>query len=280
MEVFQVPRRQVRRVFGIARSTYYCWLDQAEDGTLTGQKTSGSSPANKTNEEVASLVWRIFASNPHLGREKIAQMVQRLNVFLSPSGVRHVLRRARPQGSSPKEAKQPKSTEQETSDRVYPGIVSKYPNHVWSVDLTVVKRWLVWPTYVLVAIDHYSRKVVRVSPLEGPNSGWTIDALDEDEAMNTHGKPKHLISDQGSVFIGKAFADLMEQWTIQHRFGAVGKYGSIAVTERVIKTLKEEWLNRVPLIKGFDHLTELCSAFFSMVQRIAPSLHLEGGYPG
>jgi hypothetical protein len=37
----------------------------------------------------------------------------------------------------------------------------------------------------------------------------------------------------------------------------VGKGRSIAVTERVIKTLKYEWLRRVPLIKGFDHLTLL-----------------------
>lgn len=42
--------------------------------------------------------------------------------------------------------------------------------------------------------------------------------------------------------IGDAFAELLRQWNIKPRLGVVGKNGSIAVTERVIKTLKYEWL--------------------------------------
>lgn len=93
MEVFGVPRRQVEKVFGISRSTYYRCLRQAESGALAGRKENGRSPANKTSNEIALLVWRIFNSNPLLGREKIAQMIQRLNVFLSPSVVRNITQR-------------------------------------------------------------------------------------------------------------------------------------------------------------------------------------------
>jgi len=110
-----------------------------------------------------------------------------------------------------------------------------------------------------VAIDHFSRKVMCVAPLEGPNAGWIIDALEQ--ALRKHGAPKHLISDQDPVFVGNAFAELLRQWNIKPRFGAVGKSGSIAVTERVIQTLKYEWLRCVPLIKGFDHLVSLCTEF-------------------
>ncbi len=93
-------------------------------------------------------------------------------------------------------------------------------------------------------------------PLEGPNAGWVCDALDE--AFRAFGPPRHLISDHEGVFIGAAFKELLDSWRVKHRFGAVGKHGSIAVTERVIKTLKYEWLFRVPLIRGFDHLEQLC----------------------
>jgi transposase InsO family protein len=99
-----------------------------------------------------------------------------------------------------------------------------------------------------VAIDHFSRKVVCAFPLEGPNAGWIVEALEQ--AMRKHGAPKHIISDQAPVFAGGAFAKLLDQWNIKPRFGAVGKSGSIAVTERVIKTLKYEWLGRVPLIRA------------------------------
>ena len=72
-----------------------------------------------------------------------------------------------------------------------------------------------------------------------------------------------MISDQAKVFAGDAFAALLQQWHIKPRFGAVGKSGSIAVTERVIKTLKYQWLKHVRLIKGFDHLIFLCTEFES-----------------
>ena len=38
-------------------------------------------------------------------------------------------------------------------------------------------------------------------------------------------------------------------------------HGSIAVTERLIWTLKHEWLERVVLIRGLDHLGELLADF-------------------
>jgi len=92
-----------------------------------------------------------------------------------------------------------------------------------------------------------------------------------EQALQKHGAPKHIISDQAGVFTGDAFAELLRQWKIKLRFGAVGKHGSIAVTERVIKTLKYEWLQCVPIIKGFDHLTLLCTQIRELVQRLAPA---------
>jgi transposase InsO family protein len=122
-----------------------------------------------------------------------------------------------------------------------------------------VWRWRIWPTWVLVAIDHFSRKVVACCPLEGPNAGWAVDVLEG--AFLRHGPPRHLISDQEGIFTGEAFAELLADWDIKHRFGAVGKHGSIAVTERAILTLKQEWLRHVPVIRGLDHLSQLLADF-------------------
>jgi len=118
---------------------------------------------------------------------------------------------------------------------------------------------------------------VCVVPLEGANAGWIIDALER--AMQVHGAPKHIISDQAKVFTGDAFAELLEQWNVKPRLGAVGKHGSIAVTERVIKTLKYEWLKHVPLIKGLDHLVLLCTEFAGWYNAWRPHMTLEGFRP-
>jgi hypothetical protein len=52
-----------------------------------------------------------------------------------------------------------------------------------------------------------------------------------------------------------------ENRLLKSRLGAVGKHGSIAVAERVILTLKDEWLKRVPVIRGLNHLSRLLRDF-------------------
>ncbi len=118
---------------------------------------------------------------------------------------------------------------------------------------------------------------MSVIPLEGPNAGWINNALES--AIKIHGAPKHIISDQAGVFTGNVFAELLDSWNVKPRFGAVGKHGSISVTERVIKTLKYEWLKRVPIIKGFDHLTMLCEEFECWYNGWRPHMTLDGLRP-
>jgi transposase InsO family protein len=267
IEAFQIPRRRVSRYFGIARSTLYRWLHRIED-----QKPP-SAVANRTPTEIATLVWEITKANLSWGRIRVANQLKLLGIFLAASTVRNILHRPKPR-NAPTSATTPETTAEKPEARSIP---AWYPNHVWSVDTTKVLYWGLWPIHVLVAIDHFSRKVVCVAALEGPNAGWIVEALEQ--AMRKHGAPKHIISDQAPVFTGGAFAKLLDQWNIKPRFGAVGKSGSIAVTERVIKTLKYEWLRRVPLIKGFDHLTLLCSEFEDWYNTWRPHMTLEGLRP-
>ena len=128
-------------------------------------------------------------------------------------------------------------------------------------------------------MDHFSRMVTAVCPLEGPNAGWVVDVLET--AFLRHGSPKHIITDQEGVFISSVFAELLRQWNVKQRFGGVGRHGSIAVTERAILTLKQEWLRRVPVIRGMDHLGQLLDDFSEVLQcatRRALRISECGGY--
>ena len=222
--------------------------------------------------EIASLVWEITKANVSWGRIRIANQLALLNIFLSASTVRNILNR-------PKPPKQPMSqttseTPEKTKERSIP---AWYPHHVWSIDTTEMFCWGLWPIQICVVIDHFSRKVMAAIPLEGPNAGWIHNALES--AMEKYGSPKHIISDQASVFTGDVFAELLDRWNVKPRLGAVGKHGSISVTERVIKTLKYEWLKRVVFIKGFDHLAMLCKEFESWYNIWRPHMALEGFRP-
>jgi len=251
MEYFQIPGRRLRETLGVSRSSVRRWLKGFAEGKL-GKRNEPKEPVNKTPREIAELIWEIFRQNPLWGRWRIAMTLWGSGVFVAASTVRNILLRPRPETSAPApaQAKEPVKPRQ---------IIARYPNHVWSVDRTRVWRWHLWPTWTLVAVDHFSRMVTGVCPVEGPNAGWVVDALEA--AFLLHGPPKHIITDQEGVFSSSVFAELLRQWNVKQRFGAVGRHGSIAVTERAILTLKQEWLRRVPVIRGLDHLGQLLDDF-------------------
>jgi len=271
VEYFGISRRQIPKHFGVARTTVWRWLRRLQDGVgLCGRKCQVS--VRQTSEELVRLVWEVHELNAEWGRRHIALVLGTLGIFLAASTVRNILLRPklRPEG-------RPAAAGEKPEERQPRQIVARYPNHVWSVDRARVWRWRVWPTWVLAAIDHFSRKVVACCPLEGPNAGWVVGAMEE--AFIQHGSPKHLITDQEGVFISDAFRELLIPWDVNHRFGAVGKHGSIAVTERVIRTLKYEWLTRVPLIKGLDHLSQLLADFADYYNVWRPHTTLNGAVP-
>jgi transposase InsO family protein len=100
-----------------------------------------------------------------------------------------------------------------------------------------------------------------------------------EDAFLRHGPPKHIITDKEGVFVGDVFAELLRHWNVKQRFGAVGKHGSIAVTERAILTLKHEWLKRVPVIRGMDHLTSLLVDFELYYNEYRRHMTLRGAVP-
>jgi len=235
MAYYRIPRSRVTEHFLIAKSTLYRWLHAAQDGDL-GERRSNTESPSKTTPEMARMVWEIFEANLYFGGQRIANILWLLGVFVAASTVRNVLLQPKPRNA-------PAAAKAQEAPATPREIVARYPNHVWNVDRTRVWRWRIWPTWVLVAIDHFSRKVVASCPLEGPNAGWVVEALED--AFLQHGAPRHIISDQEGIFVSEVFAALLWDWNIKQRFGAVGKHGSIAVTERAILTLKQEWL-RMP----------------------------------
>jgi transposase InsO family protein len=252
MAYYRIPRKRVKEHFCIARSTLYRWLHAAERGDVGDRPVKQQSP-RKTPAELARMIWSVFEANPHFGRNRIAMTMWTLGVFVAASTVRNILLRPKPRRAPPQAAAVRKQEHQPRE------MIALYPNHVWSVDRTRVWRWRIWPTWVLVAVDHYSRMVTATCALEGPNAGWATDALDD--AFVRHGAPKHIITDQEGVLTGGAFRELLSKWHAKQRLGAVGEHASIAVTERAILTLKYEWLRRVPVIRGTDHLSALLDDF-------------------
>jgi transposase InsO family protein len=140
--------------------------------------------------------------------------------------------------------------QQEASERV---VTSKYPNHLWLVDLTTVSTglgfWCSWLPFALpqrwpfcwwlaLAIDHFSRKTMGFAVFESQPSSRQVRAFLGRTIAKAGRAPRHLVCDKGGQFWCPEFKAWCKRKGIKPRFGAVHKYGSIAIIERLISTTK------------------------------------------
>ena len=244
---------QAARVFLVEPDTIAMWLKRIDENDSSAL-VQLPEPVNKFPDFVRHIVQRLKVLCPSLGKVKIAQVLARTGLHLCATTVGRMLKGKTP---TPKPTDTPAAKAAvEESSRV---VTAKRPNHVWHVDLTLVPTgsgfwapWLpfslpqVWPFcwWVAAIVDHFSRKVMGVAVFrKQPDSKQVREFLAK--TIRTTAKPKYIICDQGSQFWCLAFKRWCRRRGIKPRFGAVGHYGSIAVIERFIRTLKEEGLRRI-----------------------------------
>ncbi|MGE3809285.1 MAG: transposase, partial [Gemmataceae bacterium] len=140
----------------------------------------------------------------------------------------------------------------------------------------------VWPFcwWLAVVIDHYSRRVMGIAVfMKQPTSSQVRQFLGQVIAK-IGAAPKHLVSDHGTQFNCQDFKRWCKRRGIQHRMGAIGKQGSIAVIERLIRTLKDEGIRLlaiVPLAKRA--LQRELSVFVIWYNESRPHTTLDGATP-
>ena len=128
----------------------------------------------------------------------------------------------------------------EKASRVPRAVRAKSPNHVWMVDLTDVKGLFGILTFkVAVVFDAFSRMPLSARVFSREASAAEI-ARFVSRATKRHGRPGHFVSDRARCFTGGIFRRKLLRFGIKQRFGAVGKKVSIALIERLWRTLKDK----------------------------------------
>jgi transposase InsO family protein len=206
-------------------------------------------PVNRFPEFVGYMVRRLRVLCPTMGKVRIANVLCRAGLHLGTTTVRRMLR------DDPK--KKPARADRDETGRV---VTSRRPNEIWNVDLTTVPTmlgfwvpWiplslpLIWPFcwWVAVAIDHYSRRVVGVAVFTQNPSASDAQRFLARVIKAAGGAPKDIITDKGSQFTDDDFGLWCKKRGVRQRFGAVGKYGSIATIERFMRTLKQEGTRQI-----------------------------------
>jgi len=142
-------------------------------------------------------------------------------------------------------------------------VTAKRPNHVWHLDLTTVPTvggfWISWWPFpipqrwpfcwwVAVAIDHLSCRVMGLAKFKKEPTARDVTSFLDRLCRRIGRRPGHLITDHGPQFTAEHFDSWCGRRGIQQRCGAVGKYGSIAVIERFIRSMKNECTRLLPIV--------------------------------
>jgi putative transposase len=210
-----------------------------------------AEPANRFPELVGHLAQRLKALCPKMGTRRIAGVLARAGLHLGATTVRRKLKPA------------PKPTPMTNRPSTPRAVTAKSPNHVWHLDLTMVPTiggfWIPWLPFALpqrwpfcwwvaVVVDHFSRRAIGSAYFKKEPTARDMTTFLGGVRRRIKRWPAHLITDHGVQFTAGAFGVWCRRRGIQQRFGAIGKYGSLAVIERFIKSMKNECTRLLPVV--------------------------------
>ena len=216
------------RLFRVSTNTVLRWEDDAraapERGTV-GSLLKPVPPVRRYADIVRNLVQTmILAGFP--GDRSVALHLARAGWRLSRRTVQRI-RHERPVPSpTAPPIGQPRA------------VRAKYPNHVWILDLTEIPGFLRLFSFKLaVVLDAFSRAPLAARVFFQEPTGRDVAKL-LGRAARRFGSPRHSVSDQGVQFTSGPFRNALAGLGIKHRYGAIGRTGSIALIERFFRSLK------------------------------------------
>ena len=276
--------------FLVKPTTIASWLKRIDESSPT-PLVQMREPVNKFPDLVGYLVRKLKVLFPSVGRKRIAQTLARAGLHLSASTVGRMLKDRRRDPERPTETDEVSSEHQTDRLRI---VTAKRPNHVWHVDLTVVPTasgfwapWFpsalpqVWPYcwWVACAVDHYSRTVLGLAVFKKQPTSTAVRAFLGRAIGRSKACPKYIVCDQGSQFTSGGFKAWCKRKSIRPRYGAVHRHGSIAVIERFIKSIKDEWLRRLVITLRIEAMRHDLSTYASWFNEHRPHQALGGSTP-
>jgi transposase InsO family protein len=224
-----LSQRETAEMFRVSTETIARWEMEA-----TGAAREVARPLVATDPPVRRFadVVRMLVKTMELagfgGNDLIARTLARAGWKLSARTVGRIRRERWPLPRVP-----------EKVSTVPRAVRAKRPNHVWMMDLTDVKGLFGIVTFkVAVVFDAFSRMPLSAKVFSKEASALEISRF-VSKAAKRHGRPGHFVSDQARCFTGEIFRRKLLWLGVKQRFGAVGKKGSIALIERLWRTLKD-----------------------------------------
>ena len=267
-----LPAHEAARMFRVSPQTVLRWEQEAR-GDAPGRVVMGSliqpvPPVRRYCDSVRHLVRTlVLAGFP--GDRSVAAHLARSGVRLSRRTVQRI-RKEKAMASPPPSAASPVAGR---------AVRARFPHHVWMLDLTEIPGLLGLFSFKLaVVLDVFSRMPLAARIFLTEPGGSELAKLFT-KAARRFGAPRHSVSDQGAQFTSQEFRNGLERLGVRHRYGALGRSGSIALIERFFRTLKAvaDTRGRPPLLRA--DLERRLAVVFGYYGWLRPHQGLGGAVP-
>jgi putative transposase len=243
-----VPRTRWADVFSVTPATLLTWHRKMASRRYDTSKRRkpGRPPASPG---IARLAVRLARENPLWGHRRIHGELMKLGVTVTPSTVWEILRAA---GIDPAPRR---------SGPTWRQFLAAQAAGILAVDFLHVDTVLLKRIYVLVFIEHGSRRMHLGGVTTNPTGDWTVQqarnlALTLGERFEDI---RFLIRDRGSNFT-TSFDAVFQAVGARILRTAVQAPRMNAICERLVGTLRRELLDRV-LILGEGHLRAVLAEY-------------------
>ena len=215
------PITRQAEALGMARSTVYALPRPVSDHDL----------------DLMKRIDRLHLEMPYAGSRMLRDLLAQDGIKV---GRKHVATLMKRMGIEALYRK-PRTTKKHPQHRVYPyllrGLVIDRPNQVFAMDITYIPmaRGFV---YLVAVLDWYSRKVLSWRVSITMDVYFCLEALEE--AINVHGVPEIVNTDQGSQFTSQALTGLLKEHGIRISMDGKGSWRDNVFIERLWRSVKYE----------------------------------------
>jgi len=209
------------------------------------------SPKGESQEnlKIMRIMDEHYLSHPTEGVINVQDLLLGLGFLVNHKRVRRLLRLMGLMAIYPKKNLSKLGLKKYIQPYLLKGLEIKRPNQVWQIDISYIpmKNGFL---YLTAIIDVYSRYIV----------GWGIsNTLDADaslsvlkQAMDDHGKPEIVNSDQGSQFTCEQWGEYLKGRGIRISMDGKGRAVDNIFVERFFRSLKYDYVYLHPANDGLE----------------------------
>lgn len=201
---------------------------------------------------------KLHLIDPTLGTRRMKAMLAEKGHHLGRSHIRTLMKKMRLKVLY----RRPRTSLSDPAKYKYPyllgNLIVERPNQVWAIDITYIpmKKGFM---YMCAIIDLYSRYIVNWSISNSMDATWVVEVVRA--AVEVHGKPEIINSDQGSQFTSEDYVGYVKGLeSVQISMDGKGRFLDNVYIERFWRTIKYDKIYINPPTDGLE-LFKSCQDF-------------------